>query len=499
MILILVSAVLLFLHLGARPLLSSGEARASQIAIEMLERGDLFIPYLNEELLLTKPPFFHWIIILSYKFFGISEFTSRLPSALAGFFTVILVFLFGRKFWDNRTGLTAGLILSMSPLFFWSARCARIDSLLLLLITLSLYCFWQGRYLAWFLFMGLGVLAKGPVGLIIPLGTAVLFLSAVKKRSLLKSLNWSRGIVVFFAVVLPWFAAIYFLAPQDETKVFFVQQNWAWLTGGGEWFKGYVYIPHLFLGFFPWSLVLFYIWRKREEKTVFLLTWAVLVFFIFFITGKKVSRYILPLYPAVSLLTANVICNKKGANRIFSLATAVVWVFVLLFVNLYPRFLDPELVSIIEKYVNRLFINLIGFLIVMFCFYGAKTKNFTASAAAVFISLIMFIIYFIPIERDYYSPRPFCEMLREEVPEDAGIYAYMSWDNTIRYYFGRHVIVLERKGELPLFLDSKEKAYCIMWERVYNKLPEDIKDRISIIRSGYKVLEHKAMLTANKR
>lgn len=443
-ILVIISVTLLFFHLGSRPFLSSGEARASGIAIEMLKRGDLLIPYLNEEILLTKPPLFHWIIVLSYKLFGVSEFSSRVPSALAGVFTVILVYLLGKRFWDKKTGFIAGLVLATSPIFFWSARCARIDSLLLLLITMSLYCFWRGWFLGWFLFMGLGVLTKGPIGVVVPLGTAIMFLVFTKKKNLFRKLNWFWGLLLFFIIVSPWFVMIYFLAPQAETKTFFVQQNWAWLTGGGEWYKGYVYLPHLFLGFFPWSLILpaalIFTWKKKDEKIIFLWTWMLLVFFIFFFTGKKVGRYILPLYPAVSLLTAATICNKKGINRIFPFAIAIS-----------------------------------------------------------FISLIMFIIYFIPIERDYYSPKPFCEMLKKEIPQGVSIYAYKSWDNSIRYYFGRHVDVIEVEGGLSRFLNSKEKAYCIMWEDVYNKLPEDKKDRIFIVKTGYKVLEHKTILVSNRK
>jgi len=288
--------------------------------------------------------------------------------------------------------------------------------------------------------MGLGILAKGPVGVVIPLGTAVLFLMFTKKRRLLGRLNWFLGLLLFLLIVSPWFIAIYFLVPRDKSELFYVQQNWVWLTGGGEWYKGYLYIPYLFIGFFPWSLALPKVflskWRERDDKTVFLWVWFFWVFFIFVLTGKKVSRYILPLYPAISLLTASTIRLKRG---------------------------------------------------------------FIASVTIVFISLIMFIIYYIPIERDNYSPKPFCEMLKGEIPEGAALKAYKSWDNTIRYYLGKHVDIMRTEGELLGFLNSREKVYCFMWDDVYRNLPEEIKGKVFIVKTGYKVLENRVVLVSNKR
>lgn len=500
--LIIISAFLLFFHLGTRPLLSSGEARASEISLEMLQKGNLLVPYLNEEIILTKPVLFHWLIIVSYKIFGVSEFSSRVPSALAGVLVIILVYLFGKQCWDEKTGFIAGLILVTSPLFFWSSRCARIDSLLLLLITMSLYCFWRGWSLGWFLFMGLGVLAKGPIGVIVPLGIVVLFLFFIGRAQLLRRLNWFWGLILFFLVVSPWFIAIYFLVPHHKSEMFFVQQIYAWLGGGGEWYKGYVYIPHLILGFFPWSLALpgvfLFTWKKRDEKTVFLWTWAFVVFFIFALTGEKVSRYILPLYPAISLLVASMVNTKKGINNIFSSALVCVWFFIILACNLYTGFIEPELAAIAGQYLNRLLISAVGILIIIVGIYGIRKSSFTIPVAISFVSLLLFILCVIPIERDYYSPKPFCEMLKKEIPPDARIGAYKSWDNTIRYYFGRHVSVMHTVKGLLRFLNSQEKVYCFMWDSVYEGLPKEVKENVSVIKSGYRVLEHKVVLVSNK-
>lgn len=517
-LLVILSISVLFFHLGTRPFLSSGEARAGEIAVEMLEGGNFIIPYLNEKIILTKPPLFHWSIIVCYKLFGISEFSARFPSSLAGLISVILVYLLGKKLWDKRTGFISGIILVTSPLFFWSARCARIDSLLLFFITLSIYCFWRGYevlpkgkvwFLGWFFAMGLGMLAKGPVGVIIPLIIPILFLIFIHKSYFLRKLNWFWGLLLFFIIIFPWFIAIYFLVPHYKGEIFFLKQIWIWLIGHGEWYKGYLYITYLFSGFFPWGLVLpivfLYTWKdfrnRKDERIAFLWIWIFVVLFIFCFFGEKVSRYILPLYPAISLLTAKVISNKKNINRIFSFGLVIFWIFIILSIslfNVYARFLDPELVSIIAMYMDSLLIIAIGLLMLVFGFYGIRKNSFLIPSSIVFISLFMFILYVIPIEKDYYSPKPFCEMLKREVPQDSRLRAYKSWDNTIRYYFGRHVGIIPRRGKLLKFLNSKEKVFCFMWQDIYEKLPEGIKKQVYLVKKGYKVLEHKVILVSNK-
>lgn len=535
-ILLLISIFLLFFHLNERPLLSSGEARASEIAVEMLARNNIFIPYLNEDILLTKPVLFHWLIILSYKLFGISEFAGRILSVISGILVVLLVYLLGKQFWGAKVGFFAGLILVTSPLFFWSARCVRIDALLLLLITSSLYCFWQGYtkipdgkkwFLGWFFFMGLGFFSKGPVGLAVPIVIVVVFLISVRKYYILKQLNWFWGIIIFFAIVLPWYGSVYFLVPHYKSRLFFLQQNATWASGNGEYIKFFAYIPHLFVGFFPWSifipLVLIFAWRefkKREnESVIFLWIWFLVVFLMFSFLGKKVSRYILPLYPAISLLIARY-WIKDSFRKVTYIAISffvVVWIMVLIGVNqfnllvrFWPGEIAPLFIFIIEKHINlnwisiniiSLFLIIIGLLSML---KDAKRFQFAVLVVIMAVSLVMFIAYGIPIEKEYYSPKPFCEMMKEIIPASSPLCAYKSWDNTIRFYFGRHVKcfpdLYDRSRDKYVdqdfldFINSHEELYCLMWEKVYANLAPKLKERFEVVASGYRVKEKEVVL-----
>jgi len=523
-LLMLIAACILSFHLGVRPFLSSGESRAAEIAAEMLARDDFLIPHLNEQILLTKPPLFHWLIITSYRMFGISEWSARLPSLLAGMLVLLLVFLFGKQFWDERTGFFSGLILLASPMFFWSVRCARIDALLLFFVTASLYCFWRGYQklpggklwlLGWFFFMGLGVLSKGPIGAV-GLVIVLLYLIYIERGKTLGRLGWIQGIIVFLLVVLPWYIMVYSRVPAGKSYLFFLQQNKAWLTGGGEWHKCYIYIFHLFFSFFPWSLFLplafISCWRQyklnkdKDPRTAFLWTWLFVVFIIFSFAGKKVGRYILPLYPAAALLVGREIA-QKDPRRLLMAGIGVLaglWVFILAgvnffdsIVNLWPGRVDPLLVRIISGYlrVSKTSINIVGCLLLVLGVIGMKKERFGLLVIMILSSFIMFTLYLIPIESRYYSPKPFCELLKVKTIPEHPVYGYKSWDYSIRFYYGQHVDVIHSEEELRRLLNSDRKVYIFMWEKRYQALDADqFSDRITEIIKGYRVMEHDVVL-----
>jgi len=521
LILIVLSIFLIFFHLGVRPLLSSGEARASEIALEMMQRGNIFVPFLNEEVLLTKPPLFHWFIILFYKILGVCELASRMPSAIAGVFTVIVVFLLGKRLWGEKLGFIAGLLLLTSPTFFWSVRCARIDGFLLFLVTMSIYCFWRAYenfprgkswFVLWFIFMALGFLAKGPIGIAAPLGTGVLFLWHRGRKDVLKKIPWLWGFLIIFGIIGPWFATIAFFVPKVNAEKFFVVQNKAWFSGEGNWYKGYVYIFHLLLGFFPWSVAIPAaialtwkdFWKKLDEKKGFLWIWFLLVFCVFAFMGKKVSRYILPAYPAMALLLAHTINEKNIFKTLFSWINIVVGIFVIiaarLVINVVPSFISNEFSDLLIKHigVNIIWISALSLVVIIFGILGLRKRSFVLACCGVIVLINMFILFIVPLEKEYYSPKPFCVMLKEKVPENLQIKAYNSWDNTIRYYYGRHVDIMRKDSELMAYLDQPEQVYCIMWRKVYDELPKDIKGKIEIISDDYNVIDRKMILTRSK-
>src|SRR5262249_50726586 len=151
---------------------------------EMLESGNWVVPTFNGKLRVDKPALLYWLQLGAYEVFGVNEFAARLPSALAALTTVLLAYELGRRtFGSASTGLLGGLIPASSVAFCAAARFANPDALLNLFTVLSLLLFWLGYSRGgrlWFVppavSMGLAVLAKGPVGVVLPLTVIGLFL-----------------------------------------------------------------------------------------------------------------------------------------------------------------------------------------------------------------------------------------------------------------------------------------------------------------------------------
>src|SRR5947207_3916256 len=214
--LILLCAVVLFVDLGGPALFDPDEGRNAEKAREILLLHDWVTPHENFLAVLDKPMPYYWLVAASYKLFGVSEWTARLPSALAGAGCVVLVFLFARRFFGLWPALWSSLILVSSLEFYLFSRIVIFDMTLTFFMTLSLFCFfaalheedrWRRRSIFFFMYFGFAAatLVKGPIGVVLPGFVALAYLIIARKLSWLRRLDLPLGIVLFFAIVAPWY------------------------------------------------------------------------------------------------------------------------------------------------------------------------------------------------------------------------------------------------------------------------------------------------------
>ena len=340
--LLALSVLLLFAGLGDMGLTDRDEGRNAEAGREMFASGDLVTPTFNGELRVAKPVFVYWLMTLSYHVLGVSEFAARTPSALFGVLLILMHFLFLSRLRGPTVGFYGAIMLLLNIEMLALGRMAITDSVLIFFTTLSLYGFWlglhesgAGRHWMWGFYVGmaLATLTKGPVGFLVPLLTAALYLTATRRWALF----WQRGFPIAGTAVLlilaaPWYAAMLVIhgdAYSSQAKVHTVGRFLAPMEGhgAGVWF----YIPVLFLGFFPWSLLLpasFYqaynSWTNRrrtedvgtdlrgqqsaersgDELEWFAALWLIGTFVFFTLSSTRLPHYIGPLFPAASLLAA---------------------------------------------------------------------------------------------------------------------------------------------------------------------------------------------------
>ena len=174
-----IALVMTFWNLGLASLWDLDEGRNVQCAYEMFLAGDWVVPTCNNVLRSDKPVLLYWLQIIAYHLIGVNEWAGRLPSALAGLGTLFVVYEIARRMFSKSTALLAGIVLATTPMFVAASRFANPDALLSAFSTLTLYAFWrcQERPMSrWFVLAGaasgLAVLAKGPIGVVLP-GTAI--------------------------------------------------------------------------------------------------------------------------------------------------------------------------------------------------------------------------------------------------------------------------------------------------------------------------------------
>jgi 4-amino-4-deoxy-L-arabinose transferase-like glycosyltransferase len=303
-----------FYSLGGIGFIGPDEPRYAAIGREMLMSGDFITPRLNSAPWFEKPPLMYWGAALGYKILGINEAGARLPSALAATICVFLVYWCGRKLWDRAAGFAAAVIFATSIGSFAFARAASMDMLLTACLTAALVFFLAGfndtsprrrhYFYAFYAAMGLGVLAKGPVAVLLPALSLGIFLLVRHKRDEWKTWH-PMALWITAAIALPWFVLCTIVNRWEFIKVFFINQNIERFTstihGHGRPF--YFFLPVLLLLTFPWTFVMISALRRTFGKNEqVMLWWAVVPFVFFSFSGSKLPGYILPMVPPIALL-----------------------------------------------------------------------------------------------------------------------------------------------------------------------------------------------------
>jgi 4-amino-4-deoxy-L-arabinose transferase-like glycosyltransferase len=327
LVLFVLAAFLFFLGLGSLPLLEPDEGRNAEVAREMLASGDWITPHFNSLPYLDKPAFFFWLLSVSLRLWGTSEWAARFPSALLALLTTLLAWVLARRMFGQVAGLRAGVVFATTPLVIALARLVALDMALTWLITVSMLSFWYAEIsrrrparldaLA-FAAMGLASITKGPVGFLIPILSLAAYHALRRRLGDLKRIHWGLGLGVLLAVTLPWFVAVSIRHPDFPRYALWQESLERFATGHARRTGSVLYyIPVYLAGLFPWSLFLLFAgwnrvkqWRELSQEVhrpvVFLLAWAGAVFVFFSVSQSKLPSYFLPAAVPLSILMARV-------------------------------------------------------------------------------------------------------------------------------------------------------------------------------------------------
>jgi hypothetical protein len=322
-LLLALCGVLYFPYLGSIPFFDKGEPREALAVQDIVQRGEWLVPLKRATDIPSKPPLFHWSAALVSRLTGsLTEATVRFPSALYATLGILVIYALGRKIFDARTAFLGGAILATIMIYQDQALSARVDMTLCFFVTLNLtlfYYLYRG-YLThplWFYvfysLVGLGTLAKGPLGLVLPALVAGCLVVLRRRWDILGKFCFHPGVMVALALASGWYVVAVTRGGEGFFDRQILQENLSRFTGGsGHSHPIYYYTSYLFLQSLPWSLFLpVLLWdlfrnglRNNNEGVLFLKLWFLVMFAFFSISVGKRTVYLLPIYPALALLFA---------------------------------------------------------------------------------------------------------------------------------------------------------------------------------------------------
>jgi 4-amino-4-deoxy-L-arabinose transferase-like glycosyltransferase len=324
LLLVLVLAVVWFVPLGWRHLLPSDEGRYAEMAREMFLTGDWITPRYNGYKYFEKPPLQTWANALTFAWFGIGEWQARLYTALTGFAGVLLIGFTGARVFNAATGVFAAIVLATSPYWNLMGHFNTLDMGLSFWMELTLCALLlaqrpnlptgQVRLWMWLCWasMALAVLSKGLIGVILPGAVLVLYTLIARDWAVWKRLHLIGGVILFFAIVTPWFVLVQERNPEFLNFFFIVQQFKRYLTPEQNRPGAFYYfVPVILVGFLPWLSVsvqsIRHALRLPRQPNGFspvtmMLVWTVFIFLFFSASHSKLLSYTLPIAPALALL-----------------------------------------------------------------------------------------------------------------------------------------------------------------------------------------------------
>lgn len=328
-VLLLVLGVAVYLgNAGFPGLLDDADSSHAMVSVEMLQRHDWVILFMNGIRYLMKAPLHYWAVAASYAAFGQNEFATRLPVALSMTALALLANAFARRYFGARAGLYSGIAVLTGAGFFLFTRIMIPEAIYALEFTAAFYLFirgWTGsldtRIAYWgvAVMTALAMLTRGLVGVIFPVMIIALFIIATRSWRRIRELRLVSSTLVFLAIAAPWhilaslrastFFWSYFINEHFKRAIgtrfppdYEAVPLWLWLAAHLIWFFPWsIFLPAVFKGFphpREWKNL-----SPPHQVRLLLVLWSGFILLFFSLTfGSRMEYYSFGAWPAIAML-----------------------------------------------------------------------------------------------------------------------------------------------------------------------------------------------------
>lgn len=320
------STLLFFVNLGSEPLWATDEQTYSQWGFHMAKTGDYLNPWAfgMPSLWIGKPPFYFWLMALAYQAFGVSNFSTRFWTAVFGVLSCVVTFYLGKKLHNRFVGLLSVLVLGTFSSFYVFARHAMLDVPFIFFMLASVFFLLLSdepekntRFtLLGGLFFGLAIMTKQTTALLIPLIVSFYLVLSQRTFRALLSKRFALFLGVGILVTIPWLIYMVLQFGESFWFVYFlynsVLRTVSTLEGhAGSYFFYFNYLVTsenlLWMIALPFAVAfsMFNSFYKRRKEDTLLVVWMIVVLGVFTVAQTKLYWYILPAFPALSIMTAS--------------------------------------------------------------------------------------------------------------------------------------------------------------------------------------------------
>ncbi len=539
-LLLAVGGFVLFLNLGSATLWDLDEGRNATAAYEMLESGNWIVPTFNGKLRDDKPVLLYWLQMLAYIAFGVGEFAARLPSALAALATVLSAYELARAMFGQATGRLAAFALATMPMICGAGRFANPDSLLNLFTAAYLAAFWFTirrpstlGFAVVGVMAGLGMLAKGPVGLVLPGATAIAFLIWERRWALLFNRGWLLVGLTFCLTALPWYIWVAVETRGEFVRQFFFKHNLSRGLSAMEAHNGFIgyYGFVLIIGALPWSIFIptslwmgifsvarvpwsrwQSIWDRCRDGEAevpsengfdcvsnyrLLLTWLAVFLTFYSLAATKLPNYILPVSVPTAILVGRFLQRWRErqvvvpVNLTLSGAATLMLMGIVIFGTLFvssgnvvgPIFIGAEPMQL--HWWSGLGIVIFGFATA--CWRYARSGQYHRFVNAFAVCAFVFVgtvgAFILPLVNHVKAPRPLLETLgMQSQQKDLRL---GSWDAeylpSLHFYSLRNIEDLADETEVKEFLASRLPVYVFMSEQSWLQLERSLAGSARVV------------------
>lgn len=478
--LLLIGGWLWFGNLDTRHLIRPDEGRYAEIAREMLVTGDWLTPRLNGYKYFEKPALQYWATALSFQWFGVDEWTARLWPALTGFLALLAAAGMARSMAgqaSQRTGsaVLAALVLGSSLLYAFTGHVLSLDMGVAVFMSLAVFALTLGQMdgrspatrrnwmLAGWACMALAVLSKGLIGIVLPVAGVGCYILIQRDWRLLRRLELLRGGALFLLIATPWLIAVS-LANDEFFRFFFIHEHFErFLTKvHGRYQPMWYFLPILLGGLLPWTLsalaASISAWQRDENKQFkparMLLLWCVLVFVFFSVSGSKLPSYILPLFPALAVLTGlYLVSAARWMHALQALSAMIAGVALAVGSTQLPRVADAELpMEMLAEYAPWLLTaGLCGVLGSAVSLWMVQRRWLLRAASLLGLSSLAMTQISLSgheVLSPLYSAYHMAERVRPMLSAKTPFYSVNTFDHSLPFYLGRTVTMVSYKDEL---------------------------------------------------